>query len=62
MLAAELTPDSVDDAGHVFAPASVDGQTGLQEADGRKDPAPVQPFQARARAAFQEIGMGAAAG
>jgi phosphoribosylanthranilate isomerase len=47
-----LGPDNVAAAIRAVRPAGVDAHTGLEDARGRKDPALVAAFAARARAAL----------
>jgi len=54
ILAGGLTPDNVADAVRAVAPAGVDAHTGLEGADGRKDPERLRRFIAEAKAAFRQ--------
>lgn len=60
ILAGGLGPDNVAAAVRAVRPAGVDAHTGLEDALGRKDPALVAAFAARARAALDETGATAA--
>jgi phosphoribosylanthranilate isomerase len=55
LLAGGLDPVNVAQAIRAVRPAGVDAHTGVEGADGRKDPARVRAFVAAARAAFAEI-------
>jgi phosphoribosylanthranilate isomerase len=55
LLAGGLTPENVTDAIHRVRPAGVDVHTGVEGADGRKDPDRVQRFVDAARAAFAAL-------
>lgn len=55
VLAGGLTPENVREAIRVVRPAAVDAHTGVEGADGRKDPARVRRFVAEARAGFEAI-------
>jgi phosphoribosylanthranilate isomerase len=52
VLAGGLGPGNVARAIHAVRPAGVDAHTGVEGADGRKDPVRVRAFVAAARAAF----------
>jgi len=55
ILAGGLHPANVAEAIRTVRPAAVDSHTGVEGADGRKDPALVRRFVAAARAAFAEL-------
>lgn len=55
MMAGGLTPENVAEAIRTVKPAAVDAHTGLEGADGRKDPDKVRRFVANARRAFAEV-------
>lgn len=55
ILAGGLTPDNVDEAIRRVRPEGVDAHTGLEDADGRKDPDKVSRFVKTAQAAFAAI-------
>jgi phosphoribosylanthranilate isomerase len=55
ILAGGLSPDNVREAIARVAPAGVDAHTGLESADGRKDPEQVARFVAEARAGFDDL-------
>lgn len=55
MLAGGLTPDNVASAIEQVSPAAVDAHTGLEDAEGRKDPLAVRRFVEHARRAFAQL-------
>jgi len=62
ILAGGLRPENVGRAILEVRPAGVDAHTGVEGADGRKDPALVHEFVAAARTAFRRLGNTATAG
>jgi phosphoribosylanthranilate isomerase len=57
-LAGGLTPENLSKAISQVRPAGVDAHTGLESADGRKDPDLVSSFVRRARRAFASLEVG----
>jgi phosphoribosylanthranilate isomerase len=55
LLAGGLHPDNVAEAIRQVRPAGVDSHTGVEGADGRKDPQKVRAFVERAREAFARL-------
>jgi phosphoribosylanthranilate isomerase len=58
ILAGGLTPENVREAVLAVRPAGVDAHTGVEGADGRKDPDKVRRFLAEAQAGFAAIERG----
>jgi phosphoribosylanthranilate isomerase len=55
ILAGGLTPENVREAIAFVRPAGVDAHTGVEDAEGRKDPARVRAFVAAAREGFRRM-------
>ena len=55
VLAGGLTPENVEEAIALVRPFGVDVSSGVEERPGRKDPARIADFVARARAAFARL-------
>jgi phosphoribosylanthranilate isomerase len=55
ILAGGLNPNNVEEAISIVRPAGVDVHTGVERADGKKDPILIQNFVGRARRAFRAL-------
>jgi len=55
ILAGGLNPNNVEEAISIVRPAGVDVHTGVERADGKKDPILIQNFVDRARRAFRAL-------
>ncbi len=55
ILAGGLNPENVREAIETVRPAAVDAHTGVEDAEGRKDPAKVRAFVAAAREGFRRM-------